>query len=97
MKGPTLPNQGSRHYVVDIAGVRRNAKVHVVLLRKLVLALCDLVDHDHDVYFVNGMSWAKKHRVSQEVINITRRGGRFEVDCEVIVLASGNGVGRAML
>ena len=74
VNGPTLPNQRCRHYVLDITGMRRNAKVHVVFLRKPLLVLCDLVDHDHDVYFVNGMSWAK-HRVSQELVNITRRVG----------------------
>ena len=92
-KHPTLPDLGSRRYELDIGGVKRFANVHVAPVRKPLLALCDLEDHGHDIFFVGGKRWAK-HRVSGEVIPIQRRGGKYEIDATVVLPSPGNGEGR---
>ena len=42
--GPTLADQGERNYRIDFNGVRSKSKVHVVAVRKPLLAMCDLED-----------------------------------------------------
>ncbi len=59
-------------------------KVNVVPVRRPLLAMCDLIDTGHDVHFVDGVFWAE-HRKSHEIINIRRRGGKFEIDAEVML------------
>jgi len=93
---PSLPNMGRRRYELDIGGLRRHANVHVVPVRKPLLAMCDLEDHGHDIYIVNGRRWAQ-HRETGEIIDIKRRGGRYEIDVEVVTPSDepGNVPGRA--
>ena len=52
--------------------------------------MCDLEDHGHDIYIVNGKRWAQ-HRETGEVIEIKRRGGRYEIDVEVVMPRGGPG------
>ena len=89
---PSLPNMGRRKYRLDIGGVRRHDKVNIVPVWMLLLAMCDLEDNGHDIYIVNGKRWAE-HRETGEVININRRGGRYEIDAKVILLSGGEGPG----
>ena len=58
--------------------------MHVVPVRKPLLALCDLEDHGHDIFFVVGKRWAKR-RMSGEVIPTQRRGGKYEIDAIVVL------------
>ena len=89
-KSPSLPNLGRRRYELDIGGLRRHANVNVAPVRKPLLAMCDLEDHGHDIYIVNGKRWAQ-HRETGETIEIKRRGGRYEIDVEVVVPRGGPG------
>jgi hypothetical protein len=81
---PSLPNLGERVYESDIGGVRRHANVQIVPVRKPLSAQCDFEDHGHDVFFVDGRRWARR-RESGEVLEMHRRGGRYELDARVIL------------
>ena len=91
--GPILRNLGRRKYQLDLNGVQANMKAHVVAVRKPLLALCDLVDHGHDFFVVDGIAWIV-HRRTNQVIEVHRRGGKFELDAKV-KLPSPNGAGHA--
>ncbi len=93
---PSLANLGKRRYMLKIDGIERIMNTHVVPVRKPLLAVCDLLDKGHDVHFTKEASYAV-HRVTGERINFVRRGGKFEMDVEVINAHSGNGVGQAHL
>ena len=84
--GPTLANQGKREYFIDSSGVQRKSKVQVVDGRKPLLAICDLEDNGHNICIVNGNRYAE-HKETGERIKIHRRGGRYELDGDVLVLA----------
>jgi len=95
VNGPTLENLGQRKYQLMMGTVKRVAKMNIVKVRKPLIALCDIIDHGHDVYFVDGVAWAR-HRATGEIINFTRRGGKFEIEAEVLLPSqSGNGEGQA--
>ena len=57
--------------------------VAVVPVRRVLLALADLLDTGHDVHFMHeGKSWAE-HVETGERIDFARRGGKFEFEVEV--------------
>ena len=96
--GPTLVNEGMRKYDLDFDGVRRQARVNVVKVRRPLLALCDLFDHGHDIHFTKAKGCWAEHRETGETINITRNGGKYEMRARVMNSASGssgNDQGRA--
>ena len=88
LNGPSLANEGSRRYELDIGGVKRSANVNVVAVRKPLLAMCDLVDKGHAVHFTAKGCWIE-HEASGERIPVHRRGGKFEIDAKVSVPSSG--------
>eukprot|EP00973_Karenia_brevis_P038419 5298386-Karenia_brevis.AAC.1 len=59
------------------------------------MAMCDLKDNGHDIYFVNGRRWAQ-HRASGEVSDIHRSGGRYELDGELLLGPVPNGAGTSV-
>ena len=83
-----MANQGQRKYLLDINGVRRNAKVNTVPVRRPLLAMCDFMDNGRDVFFTKDRCWAM-HRRTKEIIDIHRRGGKFEIHAKVISPSSG--------
>ena len=74
--------------MIDFNGVPRKSKVHVVAVRKPLLAMCDLEDTGHNIYIVNGVRYAE-HKDTGERIMIHRRGGRYELEGDVVVPAPG--------
>eukprot|EP00974_Lingulodinium_polyedra_P048109 4619264-Lingulodinium_polyedra.AAC.1 len=87
---PSLANLGQRRYQIRVDGVERVMKTHVVPVRKPLLAVCDLVDKGRDVHFTKEASYAE-HRDTGERIYFVRRGGKFEMDVEVLNAHPGNG------
>ena len=68
----------------------RDLKVHVADVRKPLLAVCDMNDQGQDVYFLAARPGQParayaQHVSSLAVTDIIRRGGRFEIDAEVLL------------
>ena len=49
--GPTLVNHGRRQCTITVGGMKRILKVHVVFVRRPLLAVFDLLAIGHDVHF----------------------------------------------
>ena len=59
---PTIPDLGKRKYELMVDGQKRNLEVHVAPVRKPLLAVCDMNDKGHNVYFMHdGRAWAEHH------------------------------------
>ena len=59
--------------------------MNVVPVRKPLLAMCSMMDAGHDLHFKCGGRCYAKHCRTGEEIEITRRGGKFEIDAEVVL------------
>ena len=83
---PSIPDEGSRTYQIRLGNDEvRTIKVHVGPVRKPLLAVCDLCDHGHDVYFAHtGHAWAE-HSVTGAVTPFVRVGGRYEIEATVVL------------
>ena len=90
---PSIADHGNRVYKLDVDGEIREIKVHVADVRKPLLAVCDLNDRGHDVMFraarpgVPAKAWAQ-HVESGSITPFIRRGGRYELDAEVVLPSS---------
>ena len=82
---PSLPNLGRRRYDLKIGDLKRSANVNVVPVRKPLLAMCSVMDAGHDLHFECGGRCYAKHTRTGEEIEIRRRGGKFEIDAEVML------------
>ena len=87
---PTIPDEGERTYTIKVpGGGARTIKANIAPIRKPLLAVADLNDKGHDVFFMAGRRGQPgrayaEHVESGEVTPFIRRGGRFELDAVVL-------------
>ena len=88
---PTIPDQGRREYQLNVPGCGRRAlNVRCAPVRRALLAVADLNDLGHDVFFLaprdeetEGNYFAEQYKTG-EITRFVRRGKRFEMDAEII-------------
>jgi hypothetical protein len=96
-EAPTLPDLGSRTYQLKNNRVTMSHKVHVVPVRKPLMATCDLNDAGYDVHLLASRRCYAEHVKTGQILQFERRGHRIELDAEVLFLSQGNGAGPARL
>ena len=81
--GPSIPDQGRRDYQLELAdGSTRRLRVRCAPVRHALLSVAGMVDEGHDVSFTAERAYAR-HRLTGEVTEFVRRGGRFGLDVRV--------------